>query len=172
MLISFSLLDKGSTQLIRNTAATQLADIQKQNPDNLFSLLSRVLPYLQSKTWDTRIAAAKAIGGILANAPSFDPNEDEADTKTEFKEEIGLKEEGSSPLTDDLLSLDTLDINLILQYGKPLLGSAGQEYEYSLAGLSPAERLARQKKTLHARLGLAGEYIEDDLVSENDSTLR
>ncbi|KAK5940364.1 TATA-binding protein-associated factor mot1 [Knufia obscura] len=162
-----TLLDKGSTQLIRNTAATQLADTQKQNPDSLFPLLTRVLPYLQSKSWDTRTAAAKAIGGIVANAPTFDPNEEDADTKSEIKDEDSVKDEPSSTNTD-LLRLDTLDIGLILQYGKKLLGSAGKEYEYSLAGLSAAERLVRQKKSLHARLGLGGEYVEEDILSEND----
>jgi len=134
----------------------------------LFPLLTRVLPFLQSRSWDTRTAAAKAIGGIVANAPTFDPNEEDADTKAEIKEENGIKKEDASSPTSDLLQLDTLDIGLILQYGKKLLGSAGKEYEYSLAGLSAAERLLRQKKSLQARLGLGGEYAEDDLLSEND----
>ncbi|KAK5071960.1 TATA-binding protein-associated factor mot1 [Lithohypha guttulata] len=162
-----TLLDKGSTQLIRNTAASQLADIQKQNPDSLFSLLSRVLPYLQSKTWDTRTAAAKAIGGIVANAPTFDPNGDETDIKPDCKEENGVKKE-ESPQHDGRLHLDTLDIGLVLRKGKVLSGSAGKEYEYQFTGLSAVERLAKQKKSLHARLGLAGEYMDDDLLSEND----
>ncbi|KAK5095514.1 TATA-binding protein-associated factor mot1 [Exophiala xenobiotica] len=165
-----TLLDKGSTQLIRNTAATQLADIQKQNPDSLFPLLSRVLPFLQSKSWDTRTAAAKAIGGIVANSPAFEPNEEDADTKSEIKNENGVKKEDtdSSSSTSQLLQLDSLDIGLILQYGKMLLGSAGKEYEYSLAGLSAAERLVHQKKSLRARLGLGGGYGGDDILSEND----
>ncbi|KAJ9664017.1 TATA-binding protein-associated factor mot1 [Neophaeococcomyces mojaviensis] len=163
-----TLLDKGSTALIRNTAADQLADIQKTNPDSLFSLLSRVLPYLQSKNWETRVAAARAIGGVIENAPTFDPNEDEADLKPEVKNEDAIKKENGASTEDEPLRLDSLDIKLILQYGKKLLGSAGKEYEYSLAGLSPTERLARQKKSLHARLGLGGEYLDDDLVSESD----
>jgi TATA-binding protein-associated factor len=159
-----SLLDKGSTQLIRNTAAQQLADVQKQNPDNLFALLGRVLPYLQSKSWDTRTAAAKAIGGIIENAEKFDPNADDADTKFE----TAVKDEDKPLEADDFLQLGTLDIKLILTYGKKLLGSAGKEYEYSMAGLTAAQRLARQKQSLADRLGLGGEYIEDELVTEND----
>ena len=65
---SHRLLETGSTQLIRNTAATQLADVQKAHPEELFHLLTRVVPYLRHKTWDTRIAAAKALGGIVDNA--------------------------------------------------------------------------------------------------------
>ncbi|KAJ9607456.1 TATA-binding protein-associated factor mot1 [Cladophialophora chaetospira] len=159
-----TLLDKGSTQLIRNTAAQQLADVQKQNPDNLFALLGRVLPYLQSKSWDTRTAAAKAIGGIVEHADKFDPNADETDTKFETP----FKVEDKTSEGDDFLQLGTLDIKLILTHGKKLLGSAGKEYEYSMAGMTPAQRLAHQKQNLTARLGLGGEYIEDDLVNEQD----
>ncbi|EXJ92454.1 hypothetical protein A1O3_01005 [Capronia epimyces CBS 606.96] len=165
-----TLLDKGSTQLIRNTAAAQLADIQKQNPDNLFALLGRVLPYLQSKSWDTRTAAAKAIGGIVSNVPKFDPNADDPEPKYESlkTEHPPVKVEEKAHEADDLLQLATLDVKMILRHGKKLLGSAGKEYEYSMAGLTPAQRLAHQKQSLSARLGLGGEYMEEDLVTEND----
>ncbi|KAK5259541.1 TATA-binding protein-associated factor mot1 [Exophiala xenobiotica] len=165
-----TLLDKGSTQLIRNTAAQQLADVQKQNPDNLFALLGRVLPYLQSKSWDTRTAAAKAIGGIVENAEKFDPNADDAGAKVEAikAENQSVKLEDKPSDGDDLLQLAALDIKMILKYGKKLLGSAGKEYEYSMAGMTPAQRLAHQKQNLTARLGLGGEYMEEDLVTEHD----
>lgn len=164
------MLDKGSTQLIRNTAAQQLADVQKQNPDNLFALLGRVLPYLQSKSWDTRTAAAKAIGGIVENAEKFDPNADDPDSKTEpiKGEDVEPKLEDKPLDADDFLQLNSLDIKLILSHGKKLLGSAGKEYEYSMAGMTPAQRLAHQKQSLTSRLGLGGEYIEEDLVNEHD----
>jgi TATA-binding protein-associated factor len=167
-----SLLEKGSTQLIRNTAAQQLADVQKQHPDELFNLLGRVLPYLRSHSWDTRTAAAKAIGGIVSNADKFDPNEDDADAgigENGIKDEDDeIKKEESGSETDDLLQLDTLDVSSILHYGKKLLGSAGKEYEYSLAGMDATQRLNYQKKTLTSRLGLGGEYIEDEIVDEKD----
>src|ERR1700761_8726230 len=78
-----TLLETGHTTLIRNTAAQQLADVQKQHPDELFNLLSRVVPYLRSRSWDTRRAAAKAIGGIVENANKYDPNEDDYEAKDE-----------------------------------------------------------------------------------------
>jgi TATA-binding protein-associated factor len=164
-------LEKGSTQLIRNTAAQQLADIQKQHPDELFNLLGRVLPYLRAHSWDTRTAAAKAIGGIVSNVDTFDPNADEADVKPDTNggdHETEVKVEPASSDADELLQLDTLDISSILQYGKKLVGSAGKEYDYSLAGLDAAQRLAYQKQNLASRLGLGGEYIEEDLVNAND----
>jgi TATA-binding protein-associated factor len=133
-------------------------------------LLGRILPYLRSKPWDTRTAAAKAIGLIAANAEPYDPNKDDGleIKKPEDDEDVEIKAEESSLLSEDLLQLDNLDIASILKYGKKLLGSGGKEYEYLLAGMDPASRLQHQKKTLIARLGLAGEYIESDLIDEND----
>lgn len=133
-------------------------------------MLGRVLPYLQSKSWDTRTAAAKAIGAIIGNADKFDPNADDPETKEDptKPEELPLKLEDSSPYVDDHLQLANLDISSILRHGQKLLGSAGKEYEYSMAGLTPAQRLAHQKQSLSSRLGLAGEYMEDDIVNEHD----
>ncbi|CAA21270.2 TATA-binding protein-associated transcription initiation factor Mot1 [Schizosaccharomyces pombe] len=68
------LLDSGSTSVVRETAAKQIGDIQKVHPDELYNLLGRVVPYLKSKNWDTRVAAAKAIGGIVENVPVWNPN--------------------------------------------------------------------------------------------------
>ncbi|PGH30169.1 TATA-binding protein-associated factor [[Emmonsia] crescens] len=176
-----TLLETGSTPLIRNTAAQQLADVQKQHPDELFNLLGRILPYLRSRSWDTRTAAAKAIGGIVGYAEHFDPNADEApkpaedvvddddhdDVSPTVKKEED-KEVAENAVSEDLLDIEALDISSILKFGHKLLGSAGKEYEYSLAGLDAASRLQHQKKTLSSRLGLGGEYMEEDLVNEAD----
>ncbi|KAI4094720.1 MAG: hypothetical protein L6R37_007185 [Teloschistes peruensis] len=157
-----TLLETGSTQLIRHTAAQQLGDVQKQHPDELFNLLSRVIPFLRSKSWDTRIAAAKAIGCVVDNAAHFDPNGSDAYVKPEDG-----SESGNEPLAAGLLQLDTLDISAVVTYGKKLLGSGGKEHDYALAALDPSERLAHQKRTLFARLGLKGEYVEDDLLAQD-----
>lgn len=152
-----------------------MADVQKQHPDELFNLLGRILPYLKSKSWDTRTAAAKAIGLIVSNSEVFDPNQDDGqeikkveddEDDVEIKPEI--KSEDQPPPDDDLLQLGSLDITSILKYGHRLLGSAGKEYEYSLASMDPTSRLQHQKKTLTSRLGLAGEYIEEDLIDDSD----
>ncbi|TAQ87568.1 hypothetical protein B7494_g4096 [Chlorociboria aeruginascens] len=165
-----TLLETGSTQLIRNTAAQQLADVQKAHPEELFNLLTRVVPYLRHKTWDTRIAAAKAVGGIMDNAERYDPNGTNAPQDDEQKEENGIKKEEEEqeatdpiPLAEGQLSLDTLDIVSILRYGKELLRGGGRELDYSLASLDPAQRLAHQKKSLTGRLGLLGEYLDDEI---------
>lgn len=113
----------------------------------------------------------------MTNAELFDPNEDDGQEikKEEVDEgdgpEIKSEEQPVSP-DDQLLQLDNLDISSILKYGKRLLGSAGKEYEYALGSMDPAARLKHQKKTLTSRLGLAGEYLEDDLIDDNDLALR
>jgi TATA-binding protein-associated factor len=165
------LLETGSTQVIRNTAAQQLADVQKHHPDELFNLLARVVPYLRTKSWDTRTAAAKAVGGIVGHADKYDPNADGDEVAVEgngVDHESDVKSESNGVESEDQLQLETLDIGNILKYGKKLLGSAGKEYDYNLAAMTPAQRLAYQKKSLVGRLGLGGEYIEDELVDEKD----
>jgi TATA-binding protein-associated factor len=175
-----TLLETGSTQLIRTTAAQQLADVQKNHPDELFNLLTRVVPYLRSPSWDTRTAAARAIGGIVEHAEKFDPNATLDDVKPEDVKPEGngnhdtlIKDEhATSTNLPDQLQLSTLDVESILTHGKELLGSAGKQYDFKLAGLSAVERLAHQKKTLTARLGLGGEYIEEDLLDDKDLAIR
>ncbi|KAL8737111.1 MAG: hypothetical protein Q9181_002005 [Wetmoreana brouardii] len=159
-----TLLETGSTQLIRNTAAQQLGDVQKQHPDELFNLLTRVIPFLRSKSWDTRIAAAKAIGCVVDNAAPFDPDGSDASIKAE-------NDTGSTyvPPDQNPLQLEALDVAAILSNGQKLLGSAGKDHDYALAALEPSERLAHQKKTLNARLGLEGEYIEDEPIPQTSS---
>lgn len=167
---------------MRDTAASQLADVQKAHPDDLFNLLNRVVPFLRKKGWDTRISATKAIGGILDNAELWDPNKDDEPIKEEIKEEsevkVEVKEEFAKPkLTlkmengsshPEFLVPETFDVVAVIHNGKKLLGSSGKEYDFSLADLDPAERLAIQKRNVTARLGLGGEYMEEELVTETD----
>jgi TATA-binding protein-associated factor len=141
-----------------------------------------VIPYLRNRSWETRVAAAKAVGGIVTNAEKFDPNADDAPTKTEAKSEVKSETNGHAKIEDgteavkaenddddpDLLDLNSLELGSILKYGRQLLGSAGKEYDYKLAAMDPAARLAHQKKSLTARLGLGGQYAEDDILSELD----
>ncbi|KAK4994674.1 TATA-binding protein-associated factor mot1 [Elasticomyces elasticus] len=168
------LLETGSTQLIRNTAAQQLADVQKNHPDELFNLLARIVPYLRSRSWDTRTAAAKAIGGIVDHTEKFDPNAlDPPAIKSETNGHAnGMENATHPPASEDQLQLDTLAVDSILTHGKALVASSGKQYDYQSASLDAGQRLAQQKKTLVKRLGLGGEYIEEDLVTEKDIAVR
>ena len=133
------LLETGSTTLVRNTAAQQLADIQKQHPHELYNLLARVAPYLRNREWECRVAAGKAIGGIAENVPLWDPNSDDMqDVKSEnFLHSI---KEGDIEISNDMLPLkpieeEDFDCRLcfkafdplqVVRHGEKLLGSAGK----------------------------------------------
>ncbi len=154
--------------MIRDTAVNQLADWQKQHPEELFNLLTRVVPYLRHKEWETRSTAAKAIGKIIENAPLYDPNADDAFPPSEDPiAENGVvkkeEEQKDSPLDqDEFFGLDTLDIAAILKYGRPLL--RGGTVDLALAALDPQNRLAHQKKTLNGRLGLLNRQFDDEEI--------
>lgn len=174
-----SLIETGSTRLIRETAVNQLADWQKQHPDELFNLLSRVVGYLSHKDWETRSTAAKAIGKIIEHAPLYDPNDDEdPGVSSEKKEEesdsqVKKEEEGddAQPLPSGSLTLENLPVASIVKYGRELL--RGGQVDLGLAALDPQERLAYLKKTLDGRLGLLGRRVEDEelpLVPNNGQT--
>lgn len=72
------------------------------------------------------------------------------------------------PLLPDQLSLETLDLPSILRWGKELVRGKGREFDYALAHLDAAQRLAHLKKTLPGRLGLRGEFFDDELEFENN----
>lgn len=164
-----TILETGSTRLIRDTAVNQLADWQKQHPDELFNLLSRVVPYLRHKDWETRSTAAKAIGKIVENAPLYDPNGDDPldqPKKEEANNENGHvkkeEEDESKPdfSKDDVFGLKSLDVKAVLKFGRELLRGGG--VEYNLTSLDPQARLDHQKKTLPGRLGLLGRKVEEE----------
>ena len=165
----FRLLETGSTQLIRNTAAQQLGDVQKQHPDELFNLLTRVLPFLKSKSWDTRTAAAKAVGGIVEHATRFDPNAD--DDNDGYQSENSVKGAAGDDASyfpslapgETQLQLSTLDLTAILSNGKKLVGSGGKDRDYALASMDPATRLDFQRRASYASLGLSGGDVDDQV---------
>ena len=103
----------------------------------------------------------------MENAPRFDPNgpvqAPSGNGDTPIK-----SDSPDLPPPDDQLQLETLDLPAILAHGQRLLGSAGREYDAAWATMDPASRLADQKKRLMARLGLGGDYMEEDLVNETD----
>ncbi|XP_006646908.1 TATA-binding protein-associated factor BTAF1 isoform X1 [Oryza brachyantha] len=157
-----TLLDTGSTQATRFAAARQIGEIAKSHPQELNVLLKKVSPYLRSKNWDTRVAAAHAIGAIAENIKHTSVKDLFAYAEAE-KHASGLSggigDVGSvlrrTDTTTSELAFGSFDINRVLEYGSPLLASGGQEYDIANDnGKNPAERLARQKKNLRRRLGL------------------
>ena len=129
------LLETGSTALVRNTAAQQLGDIQRQHPHELYNLLARVAPYLRNREWECRVAAGKAIAGIAGNVPPWDPNAEDGmkDVKMGVQMEGAnglemVKEEDSGEADEDAcrLCFRTFDPLKVIRYGEKLLGSAGK----------------------------------------------
>ncbi|XP_069395256.1 TATA-binding protein-associated factor 172 isoform X1 [Paralichthys olivaceus] len=145
----FILLDTGTTPVTRKAAAQQLGEVVKLHPHELNNLLSKVLTYLRSPNWDTRIAAGQAVEAIVKNIPEWDPA---PKPKEESCEDLSPED---SPC--DRLSFYHFDISRLLKHGASLLGSAGAEFELQddKAGeMDPKERLARQRKLLQKKLGL------------------
>lgn len=92
------LLETGSTPFIRNTAADQLSDLAKAHPEDILSLLGRVYPFLKSPKWETRIAAARAFGGIVNNAELWDPNSETLLKQEKEEDDLLKREEQSDPI--------------------------------------------------------------------------
>uniref|UniRef100_A0A2P2MP00 TATA-binding protein-associated factor BTAF1 isoform X1 n=1 Tax=Rhizophora mucronata TaxID=61149 RepID=A0A2P2MP00_RHIMU len=173
-----TLLDTGSTQATRFTAARQIGDIAKSHPQDLNSLLKKVSQYLHSKNWDTRVAAAHAIGAIAQNVKHTSLTELFACTETK------MTETGISGIVEDLVAwpdflskivssnaFRSFDINKVLEFGA-LLASGGQEYDITTDNSkNPKERLARQKQNLRRRLGLdvCEQFMDvNDVIKDED----
>ncbi|KAJ4895796.1 TATA-binding protein-associated factor BTAF1 [Raphanus sativus] len=181
-----TLLDTGSTQTTRLTAARQIGDIAKSHPQDLSSLLRKVLHYLRSKKWDTRVAAAHAIGAIVLNVKHTSLSELLNSLATK------LAEAGLSGNVDEVVASGNLqskllenapfrsfEMNKVLEFGA-LLASGGQEYDIlNDNSKNPRDRVARQKKNLRRRLGLdmceqfmdVNEMIGDEDLIEQKSNV-
>ncbi|ONK68755.1 uncharacterized protein A4U43_C05F15610 [Asparagus officinalis] len=175
-----TLLDTGSTQATRFAAAQQIGDIAKSHPQDLSSLWEKVSQYLRSKNWDTRVAAARAIGSIAANIKHTSLNELFECIETELVE-CGLSDVSKGirasctnfhPNVTTGLSFRSFDINKVLDYGSPLLASGGQEYDVACDNIkNPTERLARQKQNISRRLGLdvCGQFMDvSEMIRDED----
>uniref|UniRef100_A0A8C5MZY2 B-TFIID TATA-box binding protein associated factor 1 n=1 Tax=Leptobrachium leishanense TaxID=445787 RepID=A0A8C5MZY2_9ANUR len=145
----FILLDTGTTPVTRKAAAQQLGEVVKLHPHELNNLLSKVLIFLRSPNWDTRIAAGQAVESIVKHVPEWNP-------PPRLKRELG-SECSNEDSSSDRLNFDRFDISRLLKHGASLLGSAGEEFEIQddkMGEIDPKERRARQKKLLQKKLGL------------------
>lgn len=61
----FVLLEAGTGAATRRAAARQLGEVQKAHPEELHRLLGRLMKYLRSQAWETRIAAAQVRRAFL-----------------------------------------------------------------------------------------------------------
>ena len=143
--------------------------MQKAHPDELFHLLAKVIPYLKSRSWDTRTAAAKALGAIVENAERFDPNadvkkEEGADEADEANVD-GKSHTVTAASSQDHLHLETLDISAILTNGQKLLGSGSKEHDDVIGSMDHATWLDFQRRTGPIRLGLRGPNVDEAIAN-------
>lgn len=132
---------------------------------------------MRHKEWETRRTAAAAIGKIVENAPLHDPNSEDAPSESKKEEPEGengfIKKEEDDKVPglpeDNMFKLESLDVEMILRYGRELLRGGG--IEYGLAALDPQARLEHQRKTLIGRLGLLGRKYEDEELAVPSSDL-
>ncbi|XP_031406931.1 TATA-binding protein-associated factor BTAF1 [Punica granatum] len=173
-----TLLDTGSTQATRFAAARQIGDIAKSHPQDLTSLLKKVAQYLRSKNWDTRVAAAHAIGAISQNVKHTSWTDLFSTIETKMSD-VGM----TGALQDVLawpafhskvlssVSFRSFDLNKVLEFGA-LLASGGQEYDVAADNSkNPRDRLARQKQNLRRRLGLdvCEQFMDvNDMIKDED----
>ena len=142
----FLLLDTGSSAVTRKAAAQQLGEVQRLHPHELPLLLKKVLVYLKSSSWDTRIAAAQAINSVISQVPQWNP--DPQPVKIE-----GIKEETCLPV--DKLKFENFNIHNVLSNRHYLTASEGKEFDNSeILMRDPKERLAFQREALNTKLGL------------------
>lgn len=130
--------------------------------DEALHLCSRIVPFLHSRSWDTREAAALAIESICRGAGIWDPISETAaaSSSTSIKQEVTQDADTSAdalaPMSqDDLLTFGNFDLPLVLKNGVKLLSSTGKEYDIFSAGGTVADRLAQAKADM-AKMGLGG----------------
>lgn len=157
------LLENGSNPSVRAAAAEQLGAMQAQRADQMFHLISRVLPLLQSKSWETRSAGALALEKIAANFKAWIPL---YGSDTSIKEELEDEnlDEGDD---EDWWSFQTVDLANVIENGRPLTSSSGDEFNVDFTGMNSHERLVLMQKQIKEKLGFEG-FMNMDFVSQQD----
>ncbi|KZV99116.1 hypothetical protein EXIGLDRAFT_258645 [Exidia glandulosa HHB12029] len=174
------LLDTGSSQAIRTTAAKQLAHLAAKTVrrdvagdeavdaakaaasvstsdiewTELLAVVSRILPYLHSKSIDTRQAASLAIANICTLVPTWSPapglSTDDGDVNM-------VAPEFPSFSVSDLITSKPL-----------LLASSGKEFT-KLASFASAADVQKARSEAMSRLGLDFLSVgDDDIAGELD----
>ncbi|KZV70640.1 SNF2 superfamily chromatin remodeling protein [Peniophora sp. CONT] len=171
------LLDTGSNSSVRSTAAKQLAQLAAKSVisdvaveedvkshrlhalgdpsawNELMSVVARVLPYLHSKSYDTRSAATSALSQIFSLVPVWHPYHDElADA---------VKEELDDANVDSPPEFPTVSVQELcsVQTDKLLVGSSGKEF-IKPPVLTSAADVKKARKEAMGRLGL--DFLDDD----------
>lgn len=163
----FILLESGSAAVTRKAAAKQIGEVQKLHPHELHNLLNRLIVYLHSVNWDTRVAAALAVQAILENVPEWAPKPRSSTGQAVIKEESSKI--SATTLESTRLSFDKFDLSSVLHKGARLLGSEGTEFDIIDDNEGDLrERLMQQRAMLSEKLGLNATVKIDDIVTLED----
>ncbi|ORY40453.1 hypothetical protein BCR33DRAFT_754270 [Rhizoclosmatium globosum] len=167
------LLDTGSTSIVRQTAAQQIGEVQRAYPSELYGLLARVLVHLRSKSWETRTAAALAIGAIAVEVGAWEPVSSLSSSSSTTTTTTTEPQPQQPPQSDaNHLSFASFDIATTVARAKPLVASGGSEFD--LDNVADAkdgkDRIEKQKKLVKLRLGIELQVVDVDLVNDNDFT--
>ncbi|KAG5679831.1 hypothetical protein PVAND_009369 [Polypedilum vanderplanki] len=156
----FILLESGSSAITRKAAAKQIGEVQKLHPHELHNLLCRLIVYIHSSNWETRIAASLAVQAILENVPQWNPSTSNVKIK---KETDSNGTTSSSSLNsnnsklDARLGFDKFNLDIILEKGARLMGSEGREFDFveEDGSIDNRELLIKQREALNEKLGLS-----------------
>lgn len=139
------LLETGQSGFIRQSAACQIGEIVRVNPNDLEQLIERIKPLVSSSSWDTRIAASQTIESILNNLNDFD-----------LISGFCLLQQGHKYAGVEL-TLEEFDLNKLLSCKYRLLGTNTQKYDVKDATSkdeSIKEKLREQRSSLYAKLNI------------------
>lgn len=146
-------------------AATQIAEMATMQLEQLPAFLWRLYLLLASKEWETRLGAARGLG-LIAAAVRHPSSEDlarrsrsvGASSSAIVKPDPESAAQGTQ--SREFLAFAQFDLNKVITRGKQLLATSDDQdfvMDPELAKLSPAERLAAERKNLEVQLGLEDE---------------
>ncbi|MBW0488226.1 hypothetical protein O181_027941 [Austropuccinia psidii MF-1] len=156
---SISSLSSNSNQ---NTSISNLSLYQSEwrgidgEWKEIINLLGRILPYLRSKSWETRQAAGEAVDGITKTIGIWDPTLSETQEDDQINSSHDIKpttSHQSSPQRGGLL-FKNFDFDSVLREGTILLSSAGKEFDYRSIHHRSNESLNAAKRDVASKLGL------------------
>ncbi|KAF8969946.1 SNF2 superfamily chromatin remodeling protein [Flammula alnicola] len=177
------LLDTGSSTSVRNTAAKQLAQLavrsvisdvtiveddiktgatRQQIPLNdstawaeLLAVVARIIPYLHSKSFESRTAASEALSQIFSLVPVWHP--------ACYRDVMAPRMPNGSG-TLQAPDFPNFSVQELVAQGNLLLASSGKEFVKPAGILSSAQEVKKARKDAMTRLGLGFlDGVEDDM---------
>ncbi|KAJ7581379.1 SNF2 superfamily chromatin remodeling protein [Mycena floridula] len=181
------LLDTGSSTSVRSTAAKQLAQlavksvigdvddlkstrghVSLEDPSawaELMAVVARIIPFLHSKSYESRSAASVALSHIFSLTPLWQPAQLENSMVTETQPSTSMH----------IPEYPVFSVHDLVVQGKLLLASSGKEFIKPAGILSSSAEVKKARKEAMGRLGLdfldnvADEIdLEKELADEGD----